>query len=67
MSKLLEPSAALLCKLASVAVHAEEFLSPDGHDLDRQALLSGLADPEVRECLDAMSAASLAPRKRSAS
>jgi hypothetical protein len=64
MSELLKPPASLLCKLASVAVHADEMLSNDGHEFDRLALGAALSDPEVREWLDTMTAAALAPRKR---
>lgn len=64
MADMLKPGASLLCKLASIAVHADEMLGPNGHPLDREALLSGLADPEVKDWLADMSAASLAPRKR---
>ena len=61
---LLTPPASLLCKLASIAVHADELLSDDGHDFDRAALQSALADPEVAGWLAQMTAAALAPRKR---
>lgn len=64
MSAMLNPSPSLLCKLASIAVHADELLSDDGHTLDREALLSGLKDPEVTEWIGQMTTASLAPRKR---
>lgn len=60
------PSMQLLSKLASVAVHAEEYLSSDGHDLDRIALEMALADPQVTEWMAAMDKAALAPRKRKA-
>jgi hypothetical protein len=36
-------------KLASIVVHLEEFLSPDGHPHDRLALLSLLEDPDVKQ------------------
>jgi hypothetical protein len=61
----LSPPPSLLCKLASIAVHADEYLSPDGHPFDRDALVSALTDPEVVEWVAAMSAAAMAPRKRS--
>lgn len=61
---MLGPGAALLSKLASIAVHADELLSDDGHHFDRSALLALLADPEVSEWLAAMTDAALAPRKR---
>jgi hypothetical protein len=64
VSDFLKPPATLLCKLASIAVHAEEYLSPDGHQFDRDALQSALSDPEVTDWIAAMSAAALAPRKR---
>jgi len=54
----------LLAKLASIAVHAEEYLSPHGHPLDRDALASLLADPQVRAWTDDMVKLSLAPRMR---
>ena len=63
---MLQPPPSLLCKLASIAVHADEMLSADGHEMDRLALGSTLSDPEVRDWLAKMSAASLAPQKRSA-
>ena len=61
---MLSPKPSLLCKLASIAVHADEMLSDDGHSFDRAALQSALADPEVTDWLKQMTAAALAPRKR---
>lgn len=61
----LKPSPALLCKLGSVAVHAEELLSQRGHDFDRVALDSVLSDPDVKEWLAQMTAAAMVPAKRS--
>lgn len=49
MPLMLNPPPALLCKLASIAVHADEFTSPDGHQFDLDALKSALADPDVVE------------------
>jgi hypothetical protein len=34
----LNPNAALLVNLGSIAVHAEEITSPNGHDFDKAAL-----------------------------
>jgi hypothetical protein len=65
MAADLNPPAALLYKLASIAVHADEYLSPDSHDFDRQVLAGLLADPEVKAWVAGMSASALAPRKRS--
>lgn len=66
MSNPLNPSPALLCKLASVAVHADEYHSADGHELDLVALRSALADAEVKAWIEAMTSLAMAPRKRSA-
>lgn len=54
----------LLCKLASIAVHADELLSLGGHEFDRIALRSALDDPEVKAWIEQMTDAALAPRKR---
>lgn len=61
---MLTPSASLLCKLASIAVHADEYLSVDGHQFDRDALSALLIDTEVTEWIEQMSNAAMAPRKR---
>ena len=61
---LKNPPASLLVKLGSIAVHADEFLSPDRHDFDRVALQQLLADKEVREWIAAMDTLALIPRKR---
>lgn len=64
MSALLSPGPGLLCKLASITVHADEMLSADGHHFDRAALLSAIHDPEVSDWIDMMVKAALAPQKR---
>lgn len=66
MTEMLQPSTALLSKLASIAVHADELLSDDGHAFDKAALQSSLQDAEVARWLEQMTGASLAPRKRKA-
>jgi len=38
-------------KLASLVVHVEEMLSPDGREADRSAILGLLSDSEVRDFL----------------
>lgn len=63
---MMKPSAALLCKLGSIAVHTGELLSPDGHQFDQVALASLMADAEVREWLAAMDGAAMLPKKRNA-
>jgi hypothetical protein len=60
---ILKPSPALLCKLGSIIVHAEEGASAQGHPFDVIALRQLLADPEVKQWLDDMAAAALLPVK----
>lgn len=50
----LKPSLSLLCKLASIAVHADEMTSEKGHPFDKLAFRSVVEDPEVRAWLMAM-------------
>lgn len=62
--KALKPDTSLLCKLGSIAVHAQEFLSSDGHDFDRIALTSLLEDPAVKKWIAEMDSAALVPKMR---
>ena len=64
MSDPLNPTAALLSKLGSIIVHVEEFLSPEGHPLDQEAIKGLLADSGVREWLEQMHGLVLLPVKR---
>ena len=64
MNDPLNPSAALLCKLGSLIVHAEEFISEGGHPYDLQVFLDGLRDSEVVEWLNQMSKMAMLPVKR---
>jgi hypothetical protein len=54
----------LLIKLAALAVHAEELLGSDGHEVDKGAIEGLLADLEVRAFLDDPNNAVLLPLKR---
>jgi hypothetical protein len=63
---MLQPSPALLCKLGSIAVHAQELLSPGGHEFDRAALGTLFSDAEVRAWLADMDAAAMVPKMRNA-
>ena len=49
----LHPPLSVLCALGSIAVHAEELLSPTGHRFDIDALRSCFT-PEVRSWIKAM-------------
>lgn len=64
MPSPLKPPTTLLTKLGSIAVHADELLSPEGHDFDRIALQSLLNDAEVRQWLSEMDSFALLPKKR---
>lgn len=64
MSDPLKPSASVLIKLGSIAVHIDEMLSPKGHEFDRPALDTVLYDPEVKEWLASMDKLALLPKKR---
>lgn len=66
MADMMNPPPSLLCKLASVIVHAEEFMSPHGHEFDKEAFDQLLKDREVAGWLQQMTDAAMAPRKRNA-
>ncbi len=61
----LKPPMSLLCKLGSVVVHAEEFLSGDTHQFDLLALKQLIEDSEVKEWIEKMNQMALLPKKRS--
>jgi hypothetical protein len=61
---MLTPSIALLAKLGSIAVHADEFMSPNGHPWDREALKTLLEDGDVREFVAQMQKQALVSLKR---
>ncbi len=50
----LKPSLTLLVKLGSIAVHAQELLSPRGHAFDKVTLDTVMHDPEVEVWIKAM-------------
>lgn len=60
----LHPSAAVLAKVGSIVVHAEEMVSPGGHTYDHFALLPLLRDPDVVAWIEAMQKMALVPVKR---
>lgn len=51
-------------KLGSIAVHAQELLSPKRHEVDVAALRTLLEDQEVTQWLDAMSKMAFLPVRR---
>ncbi len=64
MADPLTPDLGIIVKLGSLAVHIEEFLGPDRHHLDKSAIDSLLADPELKEWLAAMDSMAMIPKKR---
>ena len=60
----MKPSAALLVKLGSIAVHADEALSPAGHEFDKIALEQLLRDPDVMAWREAMTKLAMLPVMR---
>lgn len=60
----LTPSPALLCKLGSLIVHADEGRSMLGHAYDWTAFDSLLADANVQEWIHAMQRLAMLPVKR---
>ncbi len=62
----LKPSAGVLVKLGSLAVHIDEYLSPGGRpDFDGPAIRTLLTDPELGEWLSEMDKLAFLPKKRS--
>lgn len=63
---LVNPSPSLLCKLGSIAVHADEATEPGGHvhHFDVGAIRALLSDAEVGPWLAAMDRLALLPKKR---
>lgn len=61
---LLRPVPSILLALLSVAIHAEELLSPTGHAIDRVAMKSAMDAPGLREWIAEMTKAGYAPVKR---
>lgn len=60
----LQPSVSVGIKLASIAVHTDELLSPAGHQLDVDAIKGLLSDPEVVAYLETLRPLALLPVKR---
>lgn len=54
----------VIIKLASLAVHADEMLSPQGHQFDQETIKSILADDEVKRFLSEMDKLALLPLRR---
>ncbi len=65
MTRDLQPSASVGIKLASLAVHADELLSPGGDThFDGEAIKGILADAEVQAYIETLRPFALLPVKR---
>lgn len=62
--EFLQPSVGLLVKLGSIAVHADEFTSSDGHEFDLHTMKQLLTDPDVVAWIGAGTKAAMLPLKR---
>lgn len=62
----MNPSPALLAKLGSLIVHADEYLDAagKGHPFDKDAFDALLKDPEVDDWLKAMGKLAMIPLRR---
>jgi hypothetical protein len=58
------PSPSVIVSLASLAVHVDEAMSPNGHELDAQAIKGILGDPFVQEFLERLRPMGLLPEQR---
>lgn len=63
-TKVLNPSPQLLMKLGSAIVHFQEYISNEGHYVDKIALEGLLLDEEVNDWIKEMDSMSLIPKKR---
>jgi hypothetical protein len=64
MTDPLKPNTLILVKLGSIAVHAEELLSPQAHAFDHVALRTLLESADVQEWLKQMADMAFVPVKR---
>ena len=61
---MMNPPPALLVKLGSIIVHFDEGTSPGGHEYDLHTARQLLADPDVKDWIEKMTAAAMLPLKR---
>ena len=58
------PDLKLLVKIGSALVHADEFMGPKGHELDKTAYDDLMRDAEVKTWLSDLTAKGYLPVKR---
>lgn len=61
----IQPTVDVAIKVASALIHAQEYMSADGHPFDREAFDSLLHDPDVDAWMRTLGSMALLPRKRS--
>jgi hypothetical protein len=64
MNDLFHPKLSLLVKLGSIAVHADEMLSPGAHEFDMEAIKPLLRDPDLKEWIKQMTEKGFMPVRR---
>ncbi len=64
LEEISKPKLSILVKLGSIAVHADELSSPQGHQFDKAALTQLLEDPEIELWMKEMKDMGLLPVKR---
>ncbi len=62
--EILKPTPQLLIKLGSIIVHYKEYLSPDGHALDLDAINALMDDEDVKEWMAGMDKMAFLPKMR---
>lgn len=65
MNDPFHPKLSLLVKLGSIAVHADEMLSPGAHEYDAEAIKPLLRDPDLKEWIEQMTKKGFMPIQRS--
>jgi hypothetical protein len=65
MADAISPDTSTAIKVASALVHAQEYMSADGHPFDRNAFDALMGDHEVRAWMNRLRGLALLPRKRS--
>jgi len=64
MSDVLKPTPQLLIKLGSIIVHYEEWISGNGHELDKITIDAMMKQDDVKEWFKGMNEMALLPLKR---
>lgn len=63
-ASLPKPTEAVAIRMASALIHADEFMSPHGHEFDLEAFRRVFDDPDVSAYLQELDALALLPLRR---